>query len=312
MCVSRQIVWSVAACGLLSVVFNASVRGAIVRPCGSGQVVLTTLSPGQGALLRVEVRYEAPGLPPKGRWLGKRLHWWSAEPSRRHQALLGVDLEQPPGPASLELRAASQANCTLELSVRKVDFRIERLSLPKGYVQLSPANLRRALREKQQLVELFGRTTPRRLWSGAFELPIPGGRASSTFGRRRILNGEPRSPHSGIDFGARKGAPVRAPQAGRVALVASHFFSGRSVVVDHGLGLYSFFGHLSQVEVRQGQALDKGAIVGRVGSTGRVTAPHLHWSVRADGARVNPLDLLKMTRASLQSVPGASTDGGPR
>jgi murein DD-endopeptidase MepM/ murein hydrolase activator NlpD len=131
-----------------------------------------------------------------------------------------------------------------------------------------------------------------RLWQGAFRLPVDVDPAPN-FGQRRILNGQPRSPHAGVDFGARRGAPVVAPARGRVVLAEPLFFSGRTVILDHGLGLFSLYGHLSTLSVKVGQRVETGTPLGAVGATGRATGPHLHWAVRLGGARVDPLALVR-------------------
>jgi murein DD-endopeptidase MepM/ murein hydrolase activator NlpD len=128
-------------------------------------------------------------------------------------------------------------------------------------------------------------------WEAPFVAPAEG-RVSSNFGVRSIFNGQPRSPHGGIDYSGAVGAPVAAPAGGLVALAEDLFFTGNTVVIDHGLGLYSLLAHLSEFAVRAGDRVERDQIVGRVGATGRVTAPHLHWTVRLNGARVDPLSLL--------------------
>ena len=120
------------------------------------------------------------------------------------------------------------------------------------------------------------------------------GAATSSFGRRSVLNGQARSPHSGTDFRAATGTPVRAPNGGRVVLAADQYFSGNTVILDHGQGLFSFLAHLSRITVRDGQIVARGEEVGLSGATGRVTGPHLHWTVRLDGARVDPLSVLAL------------------
>jgi murein DD-endopeptidase MepM/ murein hydrolase activator NlpD len=142
---------------------------------------------------------------------------------------------------------------------------------------------------------VFRARTAERLWHGPFQIPIEDGRRSSSFGRRRILNGQPRSPHTGVDLGAASGTPVHAMQRGRVALDADLFFSGHTVVLDHGLGVFSLYGHLSESRVQPGRVVDAGEVIGLVGATGRVTAPHLHWAVRIGDARVDGLDLVGLT-----------------
>ena len=255
---------------------------------------LSSAAAAQGSLVLVELDARQPLPAPDVRWQGRSVALWSEQEGRRYRGLLPIDLEQAPGAAPLRVRPAGRAECWLGMEVLAGDFPVERLKVAPRFVELSAENQRRAQREARALAAVFAQVTPERLWSGPFQAPLPGARASSSFGRRRILNGQPRSPHSGVDFGARSGTPVRAPQGGRVAFVESLFFAGRSVVLDHGLGLYSFFGHLSATDVRPGQVVAAGDVVGRVGATGRVTAAHLHWSLRLGEARVNPLDLLAL------------------
>ena len=135
--------------------------------------------------------------------------------------------------------------------------------------------------------------TPERLWQGGFRRPLEA-EAAGNFGRRRILNDQPRASHSGEDYSAPAGTPVYAAQRGRVALADELFFSGKTVVLDHGLGLFTFYAHLQSITVEPGQVVEAGALLGRVGSTGRVTAAHLHWAARLNQARVNPRDLVAL------------------
>jgi murein DD-endopeptidase MepM/ murein hydrolase activator NlpD len=118
--------------------------------------------------------------------------------------------------------------------------------------------------------------------------------ANSAFGTRSVFNGEPRSPHAGTDFLSPAGTRIKAPNAGRVMIARELFFSGNTVVIDHGLGLFSLLAHLSRIDVHEGDLVERGALVGLVGATGRVTGPHLHWAVRAGDARVSALSLLAL------------------
>jgi len=108
------------------------------------------------------------------------------------------------------------------------------------------------------------------------------------------LNGKEGSPHTGMDFPAITGTPVHAAQAGRVVLADNLFFSGNTVVVDHGLGIYTFYCHFSETAVKVGDEVTVGALLGKVGATGRVTGPHLHWGLTVEGARVNPLEIVRL------------------
>jgi murein DD-endopeptidase MepM/ murein hydrolase activator NlpD len=177
--------------------------------------------------------------------------------------------------------------------VEKADFGIQELSLPSSMVHLDEKTLERVNKEERRLNSLFRAFREERLWRGAFIQPVEG-ELSSAFGLSRILNGQLRSPHTGIDLGAEEGTPVLASNSGIVVLVETLFFSGKSVILDHGWGIYSMYFHLSEVLVKEGDRVDQGAILGRVGSTGRSTGPHLHWGIRMNGARVDPFSLLKI------------------
>ena len=162
----------------------------------------------------------------------------------------------------------------------------------QGKVDLSPADAARAGREAARIAALWSSRGERRftlpLATPLAELP-----AAGRFGARRFFNGQPRSPHTGADYAAKSGTPVLSASAGRVVLAGDFFFSGRSVFVDHGDGLVTMYFHLSEVAVAEGDVVGRGAELGAVGSTGRSTAPHLHFGVRWRGARVDPASLLR-------------------
>ncbi|MEW6487154.1 MAG: M23 family metallopeptidase, partial [Thermodesulfobacteriota bacterium] len=139
---------------------------------------------------------------------------------------------------------------------------------------------------------LAGRSD-RRLWEGSFRVPAEGP-VSSPFGVRRIYNDKPRGYHGGLDIAAPRGAPVLAGAAGRVALAGDFFYTGNTVFLDHGLGLFTAYFHLDSLAVEDGEAVAAGQLVGRVGSTGRSTGPHLHWGVYVSGLRADPLSLLRI------------------
>jgi murein DD-endopeptidase MepM/ murein hydrolase activator NlpD len=159
-------------------------------------------------------------------------------------------------------------------------------------VDLDPETERRAVAEGERLRALYTTISPDRLWRGRFTRPIGGTEPGTGFGARRIINGQPRSPHSGIDYSAAQGTPVVAANAGRVALVAEYFFPGRLVILDHGLGLYTLYFHLDTVSVSEGEVVGRGHLIGTVGATGRATGPHLHFGVQVGASRVDPATLL--------------------
>ncbi len=176
------------------------------------------------------------------------------------------------------------------LHVIRKRFRTRRLRVDRSFVE-PPASARDRIERESRLMEaLFDTTTPRR-WEGAFWLPVSQPPVSN-FGARSVFNGQPRNPHAGVDFGSPAGTPIAAPGAGRIVLADSLYFTGNTVIVDHGLELVSVFAHLSKISVRKDEEVERGAVIGLVGATGRATGPHLHWSVRLRGARVDPLSLM--------------------
>ena len=216
----------------------------------------------------------------------------------RQLAVAGVDLDVRPGAHAwrIQIRQSGQPPRTLSghLTVTARDFSVQRLTLPKGMVDLDPETERRALAEGARLRAVYGTITPERLWRGRFIRPVGGEEPGLGFGARRVINGQPRAPHTGVDYSAPTGAPVFAANAGQVALVAEYFFPGRLVVLDHGLGLHTLYFHLDRVSVVEGQNVERGAIIGSVGATGRATGPHLHFGVQIGEARVDPDVLLAL------------------
>ena len=213
-------------------------------------------------------------------------------------AVVGVDLETPAGaqPWSVTFRPDGGDPHTTHGTVPIVgrEFAVQRLTLPPTMVDLDPETERRAVDESGRLRTLYRTVSPERLWRGRFVRPIGGTEPGTGFGSRRIINGKPRMPHSGIDYGAPRGTPVLAANAGRVALVADFFFPGRLVVLDHGLGLYTLYFHLDTIGVEEGALVERGQPIGTVGSTGRSTGPHLHFGAQVGSARIDPAALLAL------------------
>ena len=176
---------------------------------------------------------------------------------------------------------------TATLRVLPPPYAEESLEVDPRKVRLTKRDLARVERERQKVLPLFSlRTHP--VFSLPLGSPLRDAPPPRNFGKRRIFNGEPRSPHGGADYRARVGTPVLAAEAGLVVLVARHFFAGRSVYVDHGGGLISMYMHLSRTTVRAGQRVEKGERLGLSGATGRVSGPHLHFGLRWRGARDRP------------------------
>lgn len=213
-------------------------------------------------------------------------------------ALAGIDLETRAGKHPWRVGVIDGDGSTRKrsgsLTVRARTFPVQRLTLPAPMVDLDPEAERRAEAEAARLRTLYDTLTPERLWQGRFTVPLAVDAAGSGFGSRRIINGQPRRPHSGIDWAAERGTPVVASNRGRVALVGDFFFGGRLVMLDHGLGLYTLYMHLDRVDVTEGSLIGRGETLGAVGSTGRATGPHLHFQVQLKRTRVDPAALLEL------------------
>lgn len=215
-----------------------------------------------------------------------------------YAALAGIDLEVKPGKLPWRIGVIDgrgdpvRASGTLAVSARK--FPVQRLTLPKELVDLDAPTLNRVEEESKQLRTVYQTLTPERLWRGRFTKPVGTSDQGTGFGARRVINGQPRAPHAGVDYSADPGTPVVAANAGRVALVAEHFFSGRLVVLDHGLGLFTLYFHLERVDVQEGERVERGQVIGAVGVTGRATGPHLHFAAHLRQARIDPTVLLSL------------------
>jgi len=213
-----------------------------------------------------------------------------------YEGLIGIDMSTSPATYEIKVIATDADNrvysSALSLRVEKVDFGTQALSLPPDMVDLDAKTLERVNQEARKLQALFQTFRDEKLWEGVFIRPVEG-EISTGFGLNRIINGQQRSQHTGVDLRAEKGTSVLASNHGVVVLVDELFFTGKSVLLDHGWGLYSMYFHLSEVLVKEGNLVRTGAILGRVGSTGRSTGPHLHWGIRINGARVDPFALLK-------------------
>lgn len=289
--------------------FPLLAKDRIPQTCGPGVVLkLSAPTSSQGSLLLLEVSSRKPLAEISAEWNSKNVPFWQVHGAGTdsskvattdlREAILGVDLEKAPGayPLLVHVQAAGgkPASCTIQVPVRTGRFATERLQVGKEFVEPSPEQIQRANEERDKLRAIFDQVTPEKLWDGDFRVPLDGVTTGGNFGKRRVLNGTPGSPHSGVDFPAVTGTPIHAAQSGRVALAQELFFSGNTVVVDHGLGIYTFYGHLSEIDVKPGDELQSGQVLGKVGATGRVTGSHLHWGLTVERARVNPLQLVKI------------------
>ena len=208
--------------------------------------------------------------------------------ARGWTAIVGIPLSATPGPAQIAVRAAGGERA-LGYDIRPKRYVEQRLTVSPRTVDLAPEDLARHERERahqQQVMETFSEPFPREA-DLHLRVPVPG-RRSSSFGLRRVFNGQPRAPHSGMDIAAATGTPVVAPLPGRVIDTGDYFFNGQTVWLDHGGGLLSMMCHLSAINVKVGDTLATGERLGAVGATGRVTGAHLHWGVMLNRTMVDP------------------------
>lgn len=253
-----------------------------------------TLPPGGVAMLC----WQGPGSPPR---LLRVTFSDSLFPlidvDNRPCALVGVDLDQAPGLWPLTVESVDPAGtrhlAQLSLRIEGVERPTQRLTLPKQMVTpTKPEIVKQIERDQKRLAQVFKRRQPV-LFSPPFLRPVDG-EVISAFGLRRILNGIPKSPHNGIDFRAAAGTPIKAMARGEVALAEDLYYTGKTVILDHGGGLFSLYAHLETLAVTTGARVGTGQQIGAVGSTGRSTGPHLHMGTRLGKARVDPLALLAL------------------
>jgi murein DD-endopeptidase MepM/ murein hydrolase activator NlpD len=279
---------------------------ARAEDCGNGvDLRLSAPDTAQGTLLLVEIRSLKPLGEVSGKWNERDVPFWQETKKEKgastadiRKALLGVDLEKAAGKyeftVASQLQGGERVGCRPTVEVKEGHFATENLTVKKQFVEPNPEQEARAEAETKRLREIYDHVTPDRLWDGPFRVPLDGEFKGSNFGKRRVLNGHPGSPHGGVDFPAPTGTPVHAAQKGRVVLAEELFFSGNSVIVDHGLGIYTFYCHFSEIDSKVGDEVVAGTVLGKVGATGRVTGPHLHWGLEVEHARVNALEILKV------------------
>jgi len=279
-----------------SLVVASALSLAAAPGASAVQVRIAPPSPRQGDAALVVVAGARDAKQIEGSFGGRSLHFFPY--GDEHAAVAGIDLADKAGKAAWQIGvlgargAATKASGTVV--VRAAKFPVQRLTLPAPMVDLDPETERRAAGEAARLRAIYETSTPERLWRGRFTRPLGGDAPGTAFGSRRIINGQPRNPHSGVDFAADLGAPVLASNRGRVALIADFFFAGRLVVLDHGLGLYTLYFHLDRIDVSEGAVVERGEAIGAVGATGRATGPHLHWGAQLGAARVDPRTLLSL------------------
>ena len=261
--------------------------------------LLTILTMATGSALALPLASNVPGgiarvplgtlldYPDKPKaWLDGQSVWVAADDGH-WVAVVGVPLDTPTGTKTLRV-ATNRGERSVSFPVVEKRYAEQHVRLKdSSKITLSPDDEKRALAEIERIQSLKKHWREIDDTDSNFIRPADG-RLSSRFGLRRIFNGAPRAPHSGLDFAAPRGAPVITAASGRVLAMDDYFFNGKTVFVDHGNGLLSMYCHLDRIDVQPGDTLRKGQRLGLVGATGRASGPHLHWSVVLNGTMVDP------------------------
>jgi murein DD-endopeptidase MepM/ murein hydrolase activator NlpD len=234
-------------------------------------------------------------------WQGKKVPL--ARQDDAWTAAVGVDLDVKPGKytASVEIQTDRGTRSeAIDVEVTAVAYPTRVLDVEPKYVDLAPADLERANRETERLNAIHRAVTNEKFWTEPFRAPVDGAIEASSFGSRSVFNGQARAPHAGADLKAATGTRILAANAGRVVLAEDLFFTGNTVIVDHGQGVYTLYAHLSRIDAKFGTKVGRGGLLGLSGATGRVTGPHLHWGVKTQDARVDPFSMLDIAKRTVK------------
>ena len=246
------------------------------------------------ALATIKINNEIKLLEVK--FLGEKIPYHFDPSSRDYFVLLGAGLDCEPGTHILAVKWQGPDGPDLyshEVQVTARSFPEERLSVPERMVEFPPKILERVLNDQKAVKETCNKISNKLYWQRPFIWPVKS-KILSPFGLRRIFNNKPRSPHSGVDLRAPEGTSILASNYGKVAMARDCYLSGKTVILDHGGGLYTLYAHLASYKVREGQEVKPGQVVGLAGSTGRATGPHLHWGVSLLGKRLDPAELMAL------------------
>jgi murein DD-endopeptidase MepM/ murein hydrolase activator NlpD len=277
---------------------------AALLACTAAEAALPRLSAVPGGVAVIDVG-SAADAEPRVQWDGHRV--LVVTDGMRRKALVGIALAIEPGEHPLTVQDASGAR-TITVKVLPKKYREQRLTVPQRQVDLSPEDAARVEREQKHLRAIYDSFSDAVPGTFALRVPVAGIR-QSTFGSRRVFNGQSRNPHSGMDIAAGTGTPIVAPADGTVVDVGNYFYNGNNVLIDHGGGFITMYCHLSAFDVKAGDQVKTGQRIGKVGATGRVTGPHLHFGVMLNGASVDPALFLPVVKPA--PAPAPATQKAP-
>ncbi|MFO1224799.1 MAG: peptidoglycan DD-metalloendopeptidase family protein [Burkholderiaceae bacterium] len=277
---------------LCRIAFAAPLVAALCGPAVAADMPASTPVPGGVAVLPI-----GPAATRPQAYTEQQVPVLVLGDAKGWSAVVGIPLSARPGPGAITVRGAGKSERRISYRIQPKKYAEQHLKVPQAKVDLSPEDLARYERERTHQVEVIATHSaawPDGLW---MRQPTPGA-LSSSFGKRRFFNGQPRNPHSGLDIAAETGTPVVAAAAGRVIDTGDYFFNGNTVWIDHGAGLLTMYCHLSALDVKLGDSVAAGDRIGAVGATGRVTGAHLHWSVSLNRTMVDPALFLREAAAS--------------
>jgi len=264
---------------------------AMSRP----EVYLSSDRISKGDLILIRIKAEK-GEKVRFKWRGKEISLIPDPDGTSWRGFLAADLNLKSGRYKALVTVSPLGyKKQLDIEVVDKDYGVRNLTLPEAMVTLDEETLKRVSKESDIINGLWRLPASAAVWSGSFLRPIDG-EVVGTFGTGSIINNQPRSPHTGVDLKGEEGTPIKAVNDGKVILICDHFFTGKSIFLDHGTDIISMYFHLQEIDVKEGDMVRKGQIIGLVGSTGRVTGPHLHWGMRINGARINPLSLIELSK----------------
>ena len=228
---------------------------------------------------------------------GKKIAMTRIIDGEEFQAIIGLDMAIKPDTYSISVLVlfndGKQITIKKNFSVETKEFPVKRLWVNEKFVTPPQEVLERISRESVLTRAVYEIYSPHWMGDGSFIVPLAG-KVTPNFGEKRFFNDQPRSSHSGIDISSPTGTPIKASNSGKIVLANNLYFAGKAVIINHGLGIFSFYCHLSKINVQIGGKVKKGQVIGEVGATGRVTGPHLHWSIKIMGSRVDPFSLLSL------------------
>ena len=284
-------------CLMLLMLCPVCLRAALVSiPTDEGNVTISSeyRSLCQGEVVKISLRSPVP-VSAVLSFDGKEYEFISDSKKLKHFSLIALGLDMKPGIYDIIVHLESfrgvKKDIPFKLGLFAKSFPSKRIKVAGRFTSLAPVDARRIKSEKELLSCIYGKSSPRWLGNGRFIMPLKG-KIGGAFGEQRIFNGKAVSRHRGIDIRSPKGTSIKASNSGEIVLARDLYFSGNTVIINHGIGLFSIYCHMSKTTVRKGDFVDKGKTIGYTGSTGRSTGPHLHWGLRLVDNYADPLSIV--------------------